>query len=58
MPDIKNEDIEPRKAFLRALKEAKELVDSWPKWKQNILENSGKSTVDVPRKPVINDDGF
>lgn len=33
-------------------------VATWPAWKQNILTNSGKSTLDTPRTPrtpVIND---
>ncbi len=30
------------------------LVASWPAWKQNILENSSKPTVSVPRIPVDN----
>ena len=34
------------------MKLAVKLVESWPLWKQNILEQSGKPTVDPPREPV------
>jgi len=33
---------------------ATKIVNTWPKWKQNILENSNKAQFDVPRKPVNN----
>lgn len=32
---------------------AKAIVGSWPEWKRNILEHSGKPTVSVPREPVL-----
>ncbi len=34
------------------VKSANELVNTWPAWKRNVLENSGKSTVSVPRTPI------
>lgn len=38
---------------------ASKLVATWPVWKQNILEQSGRPTVDVPRDPIVNErDGF
>lgn len=42
-----------REEFQRHQAMAKSLVTTWPKWKQNILENSSKPTVSVPRTPVI-----
>jgi len=33
---------------------ANKLVESWPVWKRNILVNSSKSSVSVPRPPVDN----
>jgi hypothetical protein len=30
------------------------IVSQWPKWKQNLLEDSSKPTVAVPRTPVDN----
>lgn len=35
------------------IKLANKLVKSWPKWKQNILEQSLKPTLDKPR-PYVN----
>ncbi len=31
-----------------------DLTKDWPAWKLNILENSARPTVDVPRPPVNN----
>lgn len=39
------------------IERATKLVESWPKWKQNILVNSGKPSFDTPREPVDNFDG-
>ncbi len=39
--------------FDRVLQHVAETVESWPEWKQNILENCGP-TVAVPRLPIIN----
>lgn len=39
--------------FQRALNRATELVESWPLWKQNILDNCGP-TVKVAREPIMN----
>jgi hypothetical protein len=39
--------------FWAEVAKATKLVASWPKWKQNILEQSGKPTVDVPRQPIV-----
>lgn len=38
------------------LKWASNIVKSWPAWKQNLLRDSNKSTLDVPRKPIIGDE--
>ncbi len=38
----------------RHIERVTKLVESWPKWKQDILKNSNKPTVDVPREPVVN----
>ena len=43
-----------KKQILKMIKAATEEVASWPKWKQNILEQSASPTVSVPRKLVIN----
>jgi hypothetical protein len=40
-------------AFRKALEEARRWVESWPDWKQNILEQSSQSTVSVPRPVVV-----
>ena len=37
--------------FERALKRAAQLVESWPVWKQNILDNCGPV---VAREPIMN----
>lgn len=39
--------------FREALASARAIVESWPEWKKNILEQSGKATVSVPREPVL-----
>lgn len=31
---------------------AAEIVSKWPKWKQNLIENSLKPSWDTPRKPI------
>ena len=38
------------------LKWACSVVDKWPAWKKNLLRDSNKSTLDVPRKPIVRDD--
>lgn len=38
--------------FWEQVRLATKLVASWPLWKQNILVQSGKPTVDVPRIPI------
>ena len=35
---------------------AKKIVESWPLWKQNLLEQSSKPTVSVPREPIYDPD--
>ena len=40
--------------FKKQFEIASALVETWPAWKQNILENSAKPTVSVPRAPVDN----
>lgn len=42
--------------FRKQLEHATKIVESWPKWKQNILEHSASPTVSVPREPVCNYD--
>lgn len=50
------EEITPHtiKDIRRLLRPVVRLVDSWPKWKQNIIEQSASPTVSTPRKPVVN----
>jgi hypothetical protein len=38
--------------FWEQVRIATKLVASWPIWKQNILVQSGKPTVDMPRVPI------
>ena len=40
--------------FRKQFEIASALVESWPVWKQNIVEYSSKPTVSVPRTPVDN----
>ena len=40
--------------FRAHIKRVSAIVKSWPLWKQNILQNSMKPTVSVPRTPVDN----
>lgn len=40
--------------FLAHLNRASAIVATWPKWKQNLLEDSSKPFCDVPRTPVDN----
>lgn len=40
--------------FRKQFEIASALVETWPVWKQNILEYSSQSTVSVPRTPVDN----
>lgn len=42
------------KEFRAELAKASALVATWPAWKRNILEQSSRSTVSVPRTPVNN----
>ena len=44
----------PRESSAASLKIASALVESWPRWKQNILEDSSKATFPVARTPVDN----
>lgn len=37
---------------------ANKLIDTWPDWKKNILRDSGKSTLTIPRKPIVNEDYY
>jgi len=37
----------------KQMKIAAKLVESWPVWKQNILDQSGRPSVDVPRTPIV-----
>jgi hypothetical protein len=39
--------------FQRHIIDAKRIVASWPAWKRNLLGNSLKPTVEVPRNPVV-----
>ena len=41
--------------FRERLREAAAVVETWPKWKQNIVQDSLRPTFDVPREPVVND---
>lgn len=43
------------KEFKKQLEIATKIVESWPLWKQNILEDSSKSTVSKPRPPIFED---
>lgn len=40
--------------FQKHLNDARKIVESWPKWKQNILKHSASPTVSAPREPVCN----
>lgn len=42
--------------FRETMKIATAIVDTWPEWKKNILEYSSKSTVSVPREPILEDE--
>jgi len=42
------------KEFRAQLARATALVATWPAWKRNILEQSSRPTVSVPRTPVDN----
>lgn len=42
--------------FQKQMDIATKLVNSWPLWKQNLLEQSSKPFVEVPREPVSNKD--
>ncbi len=43
-----------REQLLEQFEIANAIVSQWPKWKQNLLEDSSKPTVSVPRTPVDN----
>lgn len=47
---------QPQWTFQECLDHASLLVSGWPAWKQNILENSAKPTVAVPRTPIVSDE--
>jgi len=38
--------------FRAKLKEAKNIVESWPDWKKSALENSFKASNPGPREPI------
>lgn len=40
--------------ILTDLEKAAQIVRSWPRWKQDILINSSKSTNSSSRLPVVN----
>lgn len=42
-----------KEEFDKQMQIAVDIVSSWPIWKQNLLEQSSKATVLVPREPVI-----
>lgn len=42
-----------RDEFKRQQEIAQRVVQTWPEWKQNLLENSAKPTVNVARTPVV-----
>jgi len=43
----------PENVLQNHLDYATKLVESWPAWKQNILGNSSKPNVEVPRIPIV-----
>ncbi len=43
-----------REQLLEQFEIANAVVSQWPKWKQNLLVDSSKPTVSVPRAPVDN----
>ena len=43
-----------KKGLDTCIKNAIAQVDSWPAWKQNILEQSMEPTVKTPRQPIRN----
>jgi len=45
---------EARQLLMKQVTDARKCMESWPEWKKNILVQSGKPTVDTPRKPVNN----
>lgn len=45
-----------KEEFKKVIKQARELIATWPEWKKGILEQSGKSTMSVPRKPILDPD--
>jgi len=44
-----------KEEFQKAMDIACEIVESWPLWKQNLLQDSASPTVRNPREPVINE---
>ena len=42
-----------RKRVRAACEDTSRIVARWPKWKQNILENSSSPTVKTPRQVII-----
>lgn len=44
----------PHCATIKHMDETAKIVATWPEWKQRILEDSGKPTLDKPREPVDN----
>lgn len=51
---------EQKTRFEQHMAFATKIVESWPKWKQNLLSDSSNPKVAVPREPVLNtkDDGY
>lgn len=47
----KNPDVE------KAIAYAHKIVNTWPRWKQTILEVSSRSTMTIPRTPIPFDKG-
>jgi hypothetical protein len=43
-------------AFVDHLALAAKVVESWPAWKRNLLENSSKPTMSTPRTPIVPND--
>ncbi len=46
----------PEERFRQAIAMATKIVESWPKWKQDMLEDMMSPTVKTPRQTVNNND--
>jgi hypothetical protein len=51
-------DTKKNENIAKVIQEADKIVSTWPKWKQNILKQSGRPTVSTTRKPIANDDVY